>query len=80
MRVLAYTIGAFLVLVTWQRLEPLFDALASWPGAPSFVGGTVLGLAFGLTLARVVIWNGYVESDRKRAHEGVDKAHDAKRL
>lgn len=77
--VVAYTVGLVLVVAAWPRLEPLATLIASWPGAPSFGLAAIVGLAFGLLVAKTLIWNEYVESDRKQAIDKINREHDAKR-
>jgi len=77
--VVAYTVGLVLIVAAWPRLEPLATLIVSWPGTPSFGMAAIVGLAFGLLVARTLIWNEYVESDRKAAIDKVNRDHDAKR-
>ncbi len=78
-QLVAYTVGLVLVIAAWPRLEPLATLIVSWPGAPSFGMAAIVGLAFGLAVARTLIWNEYVESDRKAAIDKINREHDAKR-
>ena len=78
-QLVAYTVGLVLVVAAWPRLEPLWALIVSWPGAPSFGMAAIVGLAFGLVVAKTLIWNEYVESDRQAAIDKINALHDAKR-
>ena len=78
-QLVAYTVGLVLVVAAWPRLEPLWALIVRWPGAPSFGMAAIVGLAFGLLVAKTLIWNEYVESDRKAAIDKINRDHDAKR-
>ena len=77
--VVAYAVGLVLVIAAWPRLEPLWALIMRWPGAPSFGVAAIVALAFGLLVARTLIWNEYVESDRQAAIDKINELHDAKR-
>ena len=78
-QLVAYTVGLVLVVAAWPRLEPLWALIVRWPGAPSFGMAAIVGLAFGLLVAKTLIWNEYVESDRQAAIDKINELHDAKR-
>lgn len=67
---------SFVLWALWRFPFVLAPLGVTEPGIGVLAGCAVAGLAFGLTVARVIIYNGLVNADRRRAHERVDQDHD----
>ncbi len=80
MRIITALITLFLIVAAWQRLAPLANALLHSSEGQGFAVGLCGGFIVGYVVLRGVIWNSYVESDRRNAHADIDKKHDAKRV